>query len=113
MSDFVVRLLTASHRYDAPKVRTIHLLDAIKTAIGLNVPLDCAHAVDILDVIREMIPNPSLRDAKIAAFLIGHDYDPKDIQYACAYHRMSSETNLCLAVRAEHREALAQLLEKP
>lgn len=110
--EFAKRIVTASQRYAMPCVWTNSLVEAIRSVTGFGVvsgPGD--FVLELLDVIKEIIPGPSIQDVKIATFLIGHGYEAKDISYICAYAKTCGGTSGCNAVRPSHREALAKLLE--
>lgn len=102
------------HRYDMPKVATADILEAIDETCGIySFSSFRRSSIDLLDAIRQIIPSPSARDAKIAAYLMREDYESKDIAFICAAYRMSGTLDGCNALRVADRVPLAELLEKP
>ncbi len=101
------------HRYDMPKTRTLDLLESIEEVRGITGDGDYSLiCINILDAIRQIIPDPTVQDVKVATYLIGENYEAKDIAYICAYLRMSQDISGCNAVLLAHRDDLAKLLEK-
>jgi hypothetical protein len=110
--DFRQCIQEVSHRYDTPPVLTNVLVEAVRRVAGYGYQRPGGDPMlDVLDVIREIIPSPSIQDVRVATWLIGNNYEAKDIGYICAYCRMSKDVSGCNAVCISHREALAELLE--
>jgi hypothetical protein len=100
-------------RYDMPKVRTFAIYRAIRDVTGGPVSQDSAiDVLNILDAIRQIVPDPTVRDAKIATYLMSQDYQPSAIAFICASCRMSGSLEGCNALCVADRVPLAELLEK-
>ncbi len=104
------RLRECSHQYDTPEVPTKALILALGDIIGPQV-FGTDDLLGLVDVIREIILEPTIQSAKIATFMIGEDYETRDIQCACLCLRDGGPAFKCTKIKDEHRKAIDELLE--
>ncbi len=106
------RMLRAHQRYDMPKISTVSLLLALENLLGSHRVFITRSSVDLLDVIRQVIPIPSVQEVQIAAYLIGQDFEPDDIVLVTNVLSIgpSALTN-CPVLTERQRDDLRKLLE--
>ncbi len=106
------RILNAPRRYDTPSVSTNQLVEVIRKVVGYGFArVDGDPILNLLDVIRENVLDVTPQSVKIATFMIGEDYETRDIQCACLCLRDGGPAFKCTKIKDEHRKAIDELLE--
>ncbi len=105
------RMLRAYQRYDMPVVSTVSLLLALEKILGSHRVFITRSSVDLLDVIREIMPDAALQDVRIAAYLIGEDFEASSIRLICDGIANGRDPDGCESLTEDQKVALKKLLE--